>query len=494
MKAKLIAAGIPEREIAFIHDFDTPKAKLELFRRVNIGEVRVLFGSTPKMGAGTNVQKRVVGLHHIDAPWRPSDLEQREGRVVRQGNELYERDPDGFEVEVLRYATEQTYDTRRWQIIEHKAAGVEQLRHYSGEAELEDIASEAANAAEMKAAASGSPLILKETELRTEVKRLESLRRAHQDSQHALQSTFTRNDRRLKEHYPKAIKMLEALIATAAKHPLPDEGIAPMVVDGKKYTERAKAAEALESVFSSVFNFHMPKVVEYRGLKFRMEFTRNGTVDVVEETTGDAPAWYSGTKPDFSGVGLIQRLSNFINRLPVNLESEKHQAAAAKTQNEQIGPEIGKTFAEEDRLAKAKEEHGRIQRQLMKEDIASAIKPQERAEVEQVVAVRRKALAEAETLSELAMRWHEATRTLSKSDQRHLEREVSKRLSVFGSVSLGKQVAQDALDEVEGRWRATPPRDADLTPATARPSPCQERGCNARALSVNNTRPKGRGF
>ena len=124
------------------------------------------------MGAGTNVQERIVGLHHIDAPWKPSDLEQREGRAIRRDNKLYERDPDGFEVAIYRYATRQTYDTRRWQLLEHKARGIAQLRKYDGQqTEIEDIDGEAANAAEMKAAASGDPLILRETQLRHEVRR-----------------------------------------------------------------------------------------------------------------------------------------------------------------------------------------------------------------------------------------------------------------------------------------------------------------------------------
>src|SRR5690606_22373396 len=123
------------------------------------GRVRFLFGSTAKMGAGTNVQDRLVGLHHLDAPWRPSDLEQREGRIIRQGNKLYERDPEGFEVGIFRYATKQTLDSRMWQTIEGKANFIEQVRKgATGVREVEDVAGEAANAAEMKAAASGNPL------------------------------------------------------------------------------------------------------------------------------------------------------------------------------------------------------------------------------------------------------------------------------------------------------------------------------------------------
>jgi hypothetical protein len=167
---------VPAREVAFIHDYSTPAAKDKLFKAVNSGEVRFTLGSTPKMGAGTNVQRLLVGLHHIDAPWRPSDLEQREGRIIRRGNYLYGRDPEHFEVFIGRYATEQTYDTRRWQILEHKARGIEQLRNYDGTLnEIDDIEGEAANSADMKAAASGDPLILEETKLRNSVRRLEQL-------------------------------------------------------------------------------------------------------------------------------------------------------------------------------------------------------------------------------------------------------------------------------------------------------------------------------
>jgi hypothetical protein len=169
-------------QIAFIHDVSTPTAKEKLFKAVNAGDIRFLLGSTPKLGAGTNVQKRLVGLHHIDAPWRPSDLEQREGRIIRRGNELYARDPENFTVFIGRYATAQTYDTRRWQILEHKARGIEQLRNFDGTInEIDDIDGEASNSADMKAAASGDPLILEETKLRNSVRRLEQLQASHAD-------------------------------------------------------------------------------------------------------------------------------------------------------------------------------------------------------------------------------------------------------------------------------------------------------------------------
>lgn len=158
LKQKLMAKGIPADEIAFIHDANTDIRKAKLFADMNAGRVRILLGSTAKMGAGMNVQKRLVAAHHLDAPWRPSDLEQRNGRIIRQGNMFYERDPDNFTVAIYDYATKQTYDARMWQTIEYKSAAIEQFRKGDLlQRVIDDVASEAANAAEMKAAASGTP-------------------------------------------------------------------------------------------------------------------------------------------------------------------------------------------------------------------------------------------------------------------------------------------------------------------------------------------------
>lgn len=178
LKAKLIAKGIKESEIAFIHDAKTELQKQELFEKVKRGDIRVLMGSTAKMGAGMNVQNKLVALHHLDAPWRPSDLEQREGRIIRQGNDFYKADPNGFEIEISRYATKQTLDSRMWQTIESKAKFIEQVRKGAGTTRVvEDIAGEAANAAEMKAASSGDPRILEEMDLRKQIRELEDDKR-----------------------------------------------------------------------------------------------------------------------------------------------------------------------------------------------------------------------------------------------------------------------------------------------------------------------------
>lgn len=244
LKAKLISRGVPEKEIAFIHDANTDLQKQELFGKVRSGQVRVLFGSTPKMGAGTNVQNRLVGLHHLDAPWRPSDLEQREGRIIRQGNELYALDPDGFEVEIHRYATKRTLDAKQWQTIEQKARFIGQFRAGNvKERAVEDIGGEAANSAEMKAAASGNPLILEEMELRRKVKRLENESREHERGQHST----SRNIRELENEQTEINERSEALAqdADAAKKYLAGEFSA--TINGKSFEKAGDAgAEILD--------------------------------------------------------------------------------------------------------------------------------------------------------------------------------------------------------------------------------------------------------
>ncbi len=217
LRQKLIDRGIPGDEIAFIHSANTDLQKQELFGKVRSGRVRFLFGSTPKMGAGTNVQDRMVGLHHLDAPWRPSDLEQRDGRGIRQGNKLYEADPDGFEIEILRYATKNTLDARQWQTIEAKARFIEQLRKGSVKSRtVEDIGGEASNAAEMKAAASGNPLILEEMTLRQQIRKLESAAVEHDRNQHRVKGTIG-GVRREINHIETTLPDMERDAATAAE-------------------------------------------------------------------------------------------------------------------------------------------------------------------------------------------------------------------------------------------------------------------------------------
>lgn len=368
IKAKLMANGVPENEIAFIHDYATPTAKDKLFKAVKSGQVRFLLGSTPKLGAGTNVQDRLVGLHHIDAPWKPSDLEQREGRIIRRGNKLAfdengNRIP-GFEVFIGRYATEQTYDTRRWQILEHKARGIEQLRNYDGSmTEIEDIDGEAANAADMKAAASGDPLILQETQLRNEVKRLERLQSAHADEALAL----ARKARLAKDYFentgPKKLAEIQQLIDSAKSNPLDKDGNAPTVVDSRKITDTKKAAEEIAQVASLVrADLRRNVTVKYRGIEF--EFTLHlGHTLYATTPVGTLGTWTANDT--FSGSGFMTRMNNFIDRLQAIKEDETKTIERFKKDAVNLLEESKKPFAEADALAKVREEHKKVQRALM---------------------------------------------------------------------------------------------------------------------------------
>lgn len=363
IKAKLVAKGVPEREVAFIHDYDTPTAKDKLFKQVNAGEVRFLLGSTPKMGAGTNVQSLLVGLHHIDAPWRPSDLEQREGRIIRRGNKLYERDPDGFEVFIGRYATEQTYDTRRWQILEHKARGIEQLRNFDGTInEIDDIDGEAANSADMKAAASGDPLILEETKLRNEVRRLEQLQASHADEVLAMNRRAADAKDYADKYGPAKLKELGDMIATTAKHKLDKDGWAPVRVDGQLFDEKEAAAKAITDTTSIVrAGLAEHVLIRYRGVEFEA-LLRFGNL-YAESPTGSIGAW--GPSEAFSASGFIQRMKNYIDRLPAIQDEVKDRVKKAEHDAVALVDQSKQPFAQSKDLDKAREDYKGVQRALM---------------------------------------------------------------------------------------------------------------------------------
>ncbi|CAB4122465.1 AdoMet_MTases domain containing protein [uncultured Caudovirales phage] len=363
IKAKLIAKGIPEREIAFIHDYSTPVAKDKLFKAVNAGDIRFLLGSTPKMGAGTNVQKRLVGLHHIDAPWRPSDLEQREGRIIRRGNELYERDPDGFEVFIGRYATEQTYDTRRWQILEHKARGIEQLRNFDGTInEIDDIEGEAANSADMKAAASGDPMILEETQLRNDVKRLERLQAAHADEVLAMTRKARDAEQFADKYGPRNLEEVDGLIAATNKNPADKDGWANVTVDGKTYKDKESAADAIAKATSVVrAGMADEAVVKYRGVEFT--FGTFGTSLTADSPTGGLGVWTAAES--FSGSGFITRMANYVGRLSATKADIEAQIEKSRKDVVALREQAKAPFGQAKDLESAREAYKKVQRALL---------------------------------------------------------------------------------------------------------------------------------
>ncbi len=208
----LVQMGIPQNEIAFIHDAKTEEQKQDLFKRVNRGEVRVLLSSPAKMGVGTNVQTRLVAMHELDCPWRPDELLQMEGRGIRQGNILHQNDPENFRIKIYRYATEKTYDSRMWQIIETKSKGIEQFRnaHKLGLNELEDFNMGSSNASEMKAEATGNPLIIEEVKLRAEIKNEEAKYKAFNKENYFNEENLKNNSSKL-GYLKQELKDLETL-------------------------------------------------------------------------------------------------------------------------------------------------------------------------------------------------------------------------------------------------------------------------------------------
>ncbi|QDY61121.1 helicase [Helicobacter pylori] len=208
----LVQMGIPQNEIAFIHDAKTEEQKQDLFKKINRGEVRVLLGSPAKMGVGTNVQERLVAMHELDCPWRPDELLQMEGRGIRQGNILHQNDPENFRMKIYRYATEKTYDSRMWQIIETKSKGIEQFRnaHKLGLNELEDFNMGSSNASEMKAEATGNPLIIEEVKLRAEIKNEEAKYKAFNKENYFNEENLKNNSSKL-GYLKQELKDLETL-------------------------------------------------------------------------------------------------------------------------------------------------------------------------------------------------------------------------------------------------------------------------------------------
>ncbi|GAA8366036.1 hypothetical protein HpDR4_04530 [Helicobacter pylori] len=208
----LVQMGIPQNEIAFIHDAKTEEQKQDLFKKLNRGKVRVLLGSPAKMGVGTNVQERLVAMHELDCPWRPDELLQMEGRGIRQGNILHQNDPENFIMKIYRYATEKTYDSRMWQIIETKSKGIEQFRnaHKLGLNELEDFNMGSSNASEMKAEATGNPLIIEEVKLRAEIKNEESKYKAF-NKEHYFNEESLKNNASQWDYLKQELKDLETL-------------------------------------------------------------------------------------------------------------------------------------------------------------------------------------------------------------------------------------------------------------------------------------------
>ena len=266
IRSKLIARGVPPEEIAFIHDANTEVKKKELFAKVRAGQVRVLLGSTAKMGAGTNCQDRLIALHDLDCPWRPGDLEQRSGRIVRQGN----MNPD---VQIYRYATEGTFDSYLWQTVENKQKFISQIMtSKSPVRSCEDIDEAALSYAEIKALCAGDPAIKEKMDLDVDVARLRLMKADHQSQQYRLED-------RLLKFFPQEIERNQGYIrgfeqdqATVAAHPLPEKDFIGMTIGGETFTEAKDAGEAILAACKQVSNEKDHALGEYRGFSMSIMY------------------------------------------------------------------------------------------------------------------------------------------------------------------------------------------------------------------------------
>ena len=341
IRSKLIAGGVPAEQIAFIHDANTEVKKKELFGKVRSGQIRVLLGSTQKMGAGTNVQTKLVALHHLDCPWRPSDLQQREGRIIRQGNE-------NPEVDIYTYVTENTFDSYLYQLVEGKQKFIGQIMtSKSPVRSAEDIDETALSYAEIKALCAGNPHIKEKMDLDIDVSRLKLLKANHLSQRYALE------DQIIKE-FPQKIKSLEQRIegykadmAQLAQNTLPNEdGFSPMIMAGGTVTDKKAAGEAIIGLCKSMTNPDPIHIGEYRGFDMELffdSFSREYKITLKHELRHTVTL---GTDI----FGNIQRLDNALNSFQEKLTACEAQLENTKVQLENAKLEVQKPFPQEEEL------------------------------------------------------------------------------------------------------------------------------------------------
>ena len=341
LKKKLMEQGIPEDEIAFIHDADSEAKKKELFAKVRTGQIRVLMGSTQKMGAGTNVQDKLIALHDLDCPWRPSDLQQRLGRIVRQGN-------DNEEVEIFRYVTEGTFDAYLYQLVENKQKFIAQIMTSKSPVRVADDVDETAlSYSEIKALATGNPLIIEKCNLDMEVAKLNMLKASYLNQMYALEELVLRK-------YPEQIAGLteriagyEKDVALAAAHPKAKEGFCGMVIEGKQYEEKEDAGKAIIDVCTRMTGSDAVLLGSYRGFSMVLAYdshsneyriTLKGTLSHTVTLGADV-------------FGNITRLDNALENLAGSLQAEQGSLEETKGQLKNARTELQMPFAREEELA-----------------------------------------------------------------------------------------------------------------------------------------------
>ena len=340
IRQKLIAKGVPAEQIAFIHEANTEVRKKELFSKVRTGQVRVLLGSTQKMGAGTNVQDRLVALHDLDCPWRPGDLAQRKGRIERQGNQ-------NETVHVYRYVTEGTFDAYLWQTVENKQRFISQIMtSKSPVRSCDDVDETALSFAEIKALCAGDPRIKERMDLDVDVSRLKLLKADHQSKQYRLEDQLLKTFPEEIEKNKGFIAGLEADMKTLAEHPHPEDGFAGMEVRGDTLTDKENAGAALLDACKEVKGADPVPVGSYRGFAMSVQFDawkQEYTLLLKGQMTHRATL---GTDPR----GNLTRIDNALVQMPQRLEAVKNQLENLYQQQAAAKAEVGKPFPQEQEL------------------------------------------------------------------------------------------------------------------------------------------------
>ena len=376
IRKKLIAAGVPENEIEFIHNADTEAKKAALFSKVRSGDVRVLLGSTAKMGAGTNVQSRLVAVHHLDVGWKPSDMTQRNGRIIRQGNM-------NKEVKVFNYVTEGTFDSYLFQTLENKQRFISQIMtSKSPVRSCDDVDEQALSYAEIKALCAGNPLIKEKMDLDVQVAKLKVLKADHQSQKFRLQD-------KLLTKFPADIRETNAYIAwvkadaqLAAAHPQVQEGFCGMTIKGVTYDEKKTAGERLVLACSELPNAEEKAIGSYRGFELSLRFD---TFRSEYQALLKGQRKYTvplGTDP----LGNIIRLDNSLNNFPERINSAENELATLHQQQAAAQIEVEKPFPQEEELAEKSARLAELNAQL---DVDEKSHEPEQDEEEQEDAPRR---------------------------------------------------------------------------------------------------------
>ena len=341
IRSKLVEMGVPENEIVYIHDAKTETQKKDLFAKVRAGQVRVLLGSTQRMGAGTNCQQKLVALHHLDCPWRPADLQQREGRIIRQGNE-------NAEVDIYSYVTEGTFDAYLYQLVERKQKFIAQIMtSKSPVRSAEDVDDQALSYAEIKALASGNPLIKEKMDLDIEVTKLKLLKSSHLSQRYSMEDAISKTFPKSLAETQERLAGYDADIAAVKEHTAPNaDGFSPMTLAGKVYTEKKAAGAELLAMCQNMLTPEPTQVGSYRGLTLELSFdsfsqeywlTMIGQLRHVVTLGTDV-------------FGNIQRMDNLLETLPVKEQACKEKLSELHTQMETAKAEVSKPFPREEEL------------------------------------------------------------------------------------------------------------------------------------------------